>query len=77
MPTQCGIDAAADLYDSHPEKVRPGDMAGLDRLLRPLVESAVATAAAPGENPPITAVRESPRAGHSGKAGDATCLSRR
>jgi hypothetical protein len=57
VPTQCGIDAAGDLYDNLPEKERPGDLDGLDRLLRPVVERAVMTPADPAENPPITAVR--------------------
>jgi len=57
MPTRCGIDIAGDLYEKLPEKDRPRDLAGLDRLLRPLVESAVETAAAHDENPPITAVK--------------------
>jgi SAM-dependent methyltransferase len=57
LPTRSGIDVARDLYDSLPEKDRPGGLAGLDRLLSPVLERAVAIAAAPGENPPITAVR--------------------
>ncbi|MFC1799909.1 class I SAM-dependent methyltransferase [Candidatus Eisenbacteria bacterium] len=57
MPTQCGIDVAGDLYENLPKTKRPGDLAGLDRLLRPVVERTVKTAAASDENPPITAVK--------------------
>jgi hypothetical protein len=57
MPTRCGIDVARNLFDNTPEKDRPDGLAGLDRLLRPLVEKAVLTPAPLVGNPPITAVR--------------------
>jgi hypothetical protein len=57
MPTRCGIDAAGDLFDEIPERERPADQEGLDRLLRTLAQKAVVTRAAIHTNPPITAVR--------------------
>lgn len=56
-PTQCGIDIARDLYESLTAEERPGNLAELDLLLRPLVGRAVEIAAPIVTNPPITAIK--------------------
>jgi ubiquinone/menaquinone biosynthesis C-methylase UbiE len=55
--THSGIRFAGRLFDRTPEDERPLDLAGLDRLLRPLVEIVVEMAAPLDSNLPITAVK--------------------
>jgi hypothetical protein len=57
LPTHSGSRFAARLFDAWPEEDRPGDLAGLDRLLGPLVEIVVGMAAPLESNPMITAVK--------------------
>ncbi len=57
LPTQSGIEAARSLYERLPDEEMPGNLAELDRLLRPLVGKAVEIAAPGSVNPPITAVK--------------------
>lgn len=55
--THSGIGFAGSLFDGLPEEIRPADLEGLDRLLRPLVCAVVGMAAPLCMNPMITAVK--------------------
>lgn len=56
-PTQEGGRAAGMLFDALPPERRPQDLEETDRLLRPAVGAAVATAAPADSDPMLTAVR--------------------
>lgn len=56
-PTHSGGRAARLAFDALPPAARPGDLAGVDAVLRPLVAVAVALEAPPELHGPITAVK--------------------
>ena len=57
LPTHDGITAAGALFDALPAAQRPGDLAGVDATLRPLVQVVTQLAAPIELDPLITAVK--------------------
>jgi SAM-dependent methyltransferase len=57
LPTHDGITAAGKLFDALPVTLRPRDLAGVDAVLRPVVQVASQLAASIDLDPMITAIR--------------------
>jgi ubiquinone/menaquinone biosynthesis C-methylase UbiE len=57
IPTHSGAEFAGALFEQLEEESRPGDMSGVDAMLRPLVRIVVETPAPVGIDPMITAIK--------------------
>jgi ubiquinone/menaquinone biosynthesis C-methylase UbiE len=57
LPTGSGIQLARDMFGNLTGADRPSDLAGLDRVLRPLVAAEVHRLVPVADNPPISAVK--------------------
>lgn len=57
LPTQSGSDTAGQTFDKLAADQRPGDMAGVDALLRPLIDVATKLPSPASADPMLTAIK--------------------